>query len=60
LESVRRGELAGIEVEIFSASMYLRDLLAAGVTHLESEDQDMEKVLAELGVLVQAGFSAAG
>lgn len=58
--TVRQGKSAGIEVDVFSASLYLHDLLAAGVTHLQSEDDDVEKVLAELGVLVRAGLSAAG
>lgn len=58
--TVRGGKPAGIEVEVFSASMFLRDQLAAGVTHLESEDEGVERLLAELGGLVRAGFSAAG
>jgi len=57
--TIRQEELAGIEVEVFSASLYLRELLATGVTHLESEDEGVEKLLAELSILVRAGFSAA-
>jgi hypothetical protein len=59
--TVRRRELVSVDVEVFSASMYLRDLRAAGVRHLESEDAEMEGVLAALRAVVGiTGFSAAG
>lgn len=51
--TVRDGDLADIEVEIFSASLYLRGLLAGGMTHLESGDEDLEKVLAALSAVVK-------
>lgn len=54
-----RGELAGIEVEVFSASMYLRALLAAGTAYLEAKPEDMERVLAALRAVIEVrGLSA--
>ena len=47
------GELADTEVEVFSASMYLRDLLAAGTTHLEAESEDMERVLSAVEAVIE-------
>ena len=59
--TVRGGESIGVEVEVFSASLYLRGLLGAGMTHLESEDEDLEKVFAALGAVVEVtGHSPAG
>jgi hypothetical protein len=58
--TIRGGALVPVKVEVFSASMYLRDLLAAGVTHLEAEDDFLERVLAEVSTLVRhTGVSAA-
>jgi hypothetical protein len=45
--------LAPVKVDVFSASIYLRELLAAGVTHLDAEDPFLERVLAEVSTLVQ-------
>lgn len=50
--TLRSGKWAGIEVDVFSASLYLRGLLAGGMTHLEAEDEDLEKVLAALNAVV--------
>lgn len=47
------GKWTDIEVEVFSASLYLRGLLAAGVTHLETDDDDLEKVVAALNAVVE-------
>jgi hypothetical protein len=59
--TVRRGELVPVDVEVFSASMYLRDLRAGGVMHLESDDAETEGVLAALRAVVEVtGFSSAG
>jgi hypothetical protein len=58
--TIRDGVLAPVKVDVFSASIYLRELLAAGVTHLDAEDPFLERVLAEVSTLVQgAGISAA-
>jgi hypothetical protein len=60
-KTVRGGELADTKVEVFSASMYLRGLLADGMKHLEAEDEYLEKVLAALNAVVRAtGLSSAG
>lgn len=52
--TVRQGKLVSIEVEVFSASIYLRGLLATGMTHLSAESEDTEEMLAALGALVEA------
>ena len=50
-----------VDVDVFSASMYLRELRRAGVTHLEAEDAELERLLAALSALVEVtGLSAAG
>jgi hypothetical protein len=51
--TIRGGALAPVKVEVFSASMYLRDLLAVGVTHLEAEDDFLERVLSAVSALVE-------
>jgi hypothetical protein len=59
--AVRPGELVPVDVEAFSASTYLRDLRARGVTHLESDDAGTEGMLAALRAVVEVtGFSTAG
>jgi hypothetical protein len=51
--TLRSGKWTDIEVEVFSASLYLRGLLADGVTHLEAGDEDLGKVLAALNAVVE-------
>ena len=51
--ALRRGELVTIEVEVFSASMYIREMLEAGSTHLRTNSPDMEAALAALGAVVE-------
>jgi hypothetical protein len=59
--TIRGGELADVKVDVFSASLYLRALLAGGMTHLEAADEDLEKVLAALRTVVEVtGISPAG
>jgi len=60
-KAVRGGELTATRVEVFSASMYLRELRANGETHLPAEDGYLEKVLRALSAVVEvAGVSPAG
>lgn len=60
-KAVRGGELTDTKVEVFSASMYLRELRANGETHLPAEDKYLEKVLRALGAVVEvAEISPAG
>jgi len=33
--------------------MYLRDLLAAGTTHMEAESEDMERVLSAVEAVIE-------
>lgn len=59
--TIKGGQWTDVVVEVFSASMYLRDLLAGGVSHLEAEDDELEKWLAALdGVVEVTGVSPAG
>jgi hypothetical protein len=60
-KTVRGGELTDTKVEVFSASMYLRELRANGETHLPAEDGYLEKVLRALSSVVGVdGLSPAG
>jgi hypothetical protein len=55
------GQWVDIEAEVFSASLYLRDMLASGMTHLDAEDGDLEKMLSALSSVIEVtGLSLAG
>lgn len=50
--TLRGGQWIDIVVEVFSASMYLRDLLAGGMTHLEAGDEYLERVLSAISTVI--------
>jgi len=59
--TLKGGQWIDTVVEVFSASMYLQCLLAAGVTHLKAEDEVLEKWLAAMGNVVEVtGLISAG
>jgi hypothetical protein len=52
-KTLHRGAWVDIEVEVFSASMYFRDLLRGGMTHLVAESERIDKVLAAVGDVLE-------